>query len=264
VDFSIPCRRWNIRQIGRALVSSGLAAGLGWLAAGVGLPAPAAAQSGEQGSVCVHDFAAGVTCSGTDVVAAELTVVSIDETCEAGDPDSALVTFDAVLSNSAADRYDIALFVALDGGDALDGGSCYHDYLDPPLTTTPAYPIENGPYANLEPFVPDDACGDMQSGTEVTKTLAAPAAPLRIDCADTNEDGNVDVSVCVAWRAGTTGQQSTCTDLSDALPTSSERCSCTRLELSYLPEPGPALSLASGAALLAVLAAHRSKHRRRG
>jgi hypothetical protein len=117
----------------------------------------------------------------------------------------------------------------------------------------PTYPIVNGPYANLEPFVPDDACGDMQSGTSVTKTLAAPAIPLRISCADTNQDGFVDISVCVSWRAGATGPQSTCTNLGDALPTSSQRCSCTRLEL--VPEPGVALSLACGGALLAALAA---------
>lgn len=251
-----------MRQIGRGQVLSGLAMGLGWLAVGVGLPAPAAAQSGEQGSVCVRDFAMGLICTGTDVVAAELRLRSIDETCEAGDPATALVTFDVVPSNTTTDRYDIALFVGLDGGNALDGGSCYHDYLDPPLTTSPSYPIENGPYANLEPFVPNDECGDMQGGTEVAKMLAAPGVPLRIGCADTNEDGSVDVSVCVSWRNGTAGQQAICRDLSEALPTSNEHCSCTRLEL--MPEPDAVLSLACGAALLAALAAHRVNHRGRG
>jgi hypothetical protein len=152
--------------------------------------------------------------------------------------------------------------VALGGGNALDGGSCYHDYLDPPLTTSPSYPIENGPYANLEPFVPNDDCGDMESGTEVAKTLAAPGVPLRIECTDTNEDGSVDVSVCVSWRGGTSGGQATCSDLSDALPTSSQRCGCTRLEL--MPEPDAVVSLACGAALLVALAARRAKRQVQG
>ena len=245
-------------QIGRGLVLSGLA-GIGMLAVSIGGPVPAAAQSGEQGSVCVRDFAAGLICTGTDVVASELKLRSIDETCEAGDPASALVTFDVVPSNTVTDRYDIALYVGLEGGSARDGPSCYHDYLDPPLTTTPSYPIENGPYANLEPFVPNDACGDMHGGTVVTKTLAAPGVPLRIGCTDTNQDGSVDVSVCVSWRNGTTGQQAICRDLSEALATSNERCSCARLEL--MPEPDAVLSLGCGAALLAALATRRARHR---
>jgi hypothetical protein len=73
---------------------------------------------------------------------------------------------------------------------------------------------------------------------------------------------HVDVSVCASWRAGTGGAQSTCSSLSDALPASGQRCSCTRLEL--MPEPGAVLSLACGAALLAALAAHRVNHRGRG
>ena len=45
------------------------------------LAAPILAQSGEQGSVCVHEVLPGVSCdSSTDVSVEELAVVSIDET----------------------------------------------------------------------------------------------------------------------------------------------------------------------------------------
>ena len=215
-------------------------------------PAIAWAQSGEQGAVCVHQFVPGVFCdSSTDISVEELAVVTIQETCFAGDPTTALVTFDAVISNSAAGLFDIALFLSLNGGSALSGGQCYHDYLAPPLTTTPSYPITNGPWVNLEPFEPNDACGDMDGSSEITKTLAAPGAPLRVACLDTNQDGTVDMSVCTGWRAGSTGPQARCEDLSEAIPASGTRCNCQRVEL--LPEPGVALSLAFGAALLAAL-----------
>jgi hypothetical protein len=218
--------------------------------------APALAQSGEEGAVCIHQFLPGISCTSTDISAAELAVVTIDESCEGGIPGSALVTFDTVLANSAAGMFDIALFLALDGGSALSGGNCYHDYLEPPLTTSPSYPITNGPWPNSEPFDQNDECGDMEAGTELTKTLAAPGAPLRVECVDTNGNGTVDVSVCVGWRAGSSGGQATCRDLSEALPAAGSRCNCERVEL--LPEPGAVLSLAAGGLLLAALTRRRA------
>jgi hypothetical protein len=219
-------------------------------------PTGAAAQSGEQGSVCVHDFSAGVSCEGTDIAVTELSPVDILDPC--GTDAVATLTLDVTLSAGASDRYDVAFYVALNGNSALSGTSCYHDYLDPPLTTTPAHPeIHNGPWANLEPFDQNDSCGDMQSGSDVTKTVRTPLLPIQVACVDTDLDGNVDISVCSSWRAGTQAPQSTCSGLSDAVAGSSERCSCTRLNV--LPEPGAALSFAWGAALLVPLAVRRAR-----
>jgi hypothetical protein len=86
--------------------------------------------------------------------------------------------------------------------------------------------------------------------------MAAPGVPLRVACTDTNGNGTVDMSVCTGWRAGSTGGQATCRNLADALPASGMRCNCARVEL--LPEPGTALALACGAALLASLGARRA------
>ena len=88
------------------------------------------------------------------------------------------------------------------------------------------------------------------------KSLKTVSLPLTIDCEDTNQDGTVDVSICASWRVGTTGGQATCNTLSEAVPTSSSRCSCDRVEV--LPEPGAALGLAGGALLLAALARRRA------
>lgn len=209
------------------------------------------AQSGEQGSVCVHDFAPGLSCSGTGVSIASLSAVSLTDGCTST-ADTATLTVDVTLSSSA-NLYDVNFILALNGGSALSGGSCYHDYLPPPLTTTPSYPLVNGPYPNLEPFDPNDQCGDMESSTQVTKTLRTTLLPLQITCSDTNQDGTVDVSVCTAWRTGTSGQQATCQDLFDARPEAGQRCDCAQAEV--LPEPGAALALVWGAALALILRA---------
>ena len=218
------------------------------------LPGRATAQSGEQGAVCVHDFSAGVSCEGTDIAVTELAPVEILDPC--GTDATATLTLDVTLSAGAFNRYDAAFYVALNGSSAESGTSCYHDYLAPPLTTTPAHPeIYNGPWANLEPFDQNDFCGDVQANSDVTKTVRTPLLPLQIACVDTDHDGNVDVSVCASWRNGTSGPQATCGGLSEAVAGSSDRCSCTRLNV--LPEPGAALAFACGALLLVPLAARR-------
>src|SRR5262245_55348697 len=217
-------------------------------------PGRAAAQSGEQGSVCVHDFAPGLFCQGTDVQVTALVPVDILDPC--GADNTATLTLDVTLSAGAFDRYDPAFYIALNGNSALSGTSCYHDYLDPPLTTTPAFPtIHNGPWANLEPFDQNDSCGDVNGNSDVTKTVRTPLLPLQIACEDTDLDGNVDVSVCASWRNGSTGAQATCSGISDARPGTSDRCSCARVNV--LPEPGGAIAVVCGAVLVAPLARRR-------
>lgn len=231
------------------------------------------AQSGESGNVCVHAFAPGVACSGSDLRAEALEAISVHETCAEGVPGSALVVFDAVLSAvGSPSTFDANLTLALDGNSALSGGSCYHDYLQPPLTTTPVYgdadsngvpDLVNGPWADLEPGNPPDDCGDVEGGTELFKTLATPSIPLRVDCVDSDEDGWVDVSVCTAWRSGSSPNP--CAGLSDATPSSGVRCHCDRLNLIGLPEPHALVALLCGALGIAGLARARrqgSAHRR--
>ena len=220
-------------------------------------PVSAPAQTGEQGSVCVHDFAPGISCDGNDVVVEDVVLSSVTQSC--GVSGTAQVVLDVVLFASVG-RYDIGTILALDGNSAISGAQCYHDYLAAPLSTSPAYgddypdtvpDIRNGPWLNQEPFDTNDSCGDIAGNTQAIQSLRTASLPLTIDCDDTNDDGTVDVSVCTSWRVGTTGPQATCNSLSEAVPSSSQRCSCARVEV--LPEPGPAFALACGAALLAAL-----------
>ena len=124
------------------------------------------------------------------------------------------------LERTPAARYDAGLFLALDGGSALSGGNCLHDYLEPPLATSPIYgdfdangrpDLLGGPWWNGEPFAaPEDTCGDVQGNTDSVKILS-----FRVACVDSTLDGIVDVSTCASWSSGTSSR---CDRLADAFP----------------------------------------------
>src|SRR5688500_12963252 len=202
----------------------------------VALAAPAAAHA-QTGNFCVRDCQPGAVCTANDVRVQALNLITILETCNAGVPNSALATFEIFISAvGAPDRYDIGLFIALDGGSARDGNSCFHDFLEPPLTPTPAYGDRNGdgipdlaggPWWNSDA----DTCGDIASNTQLFKLVSS----LRVACVDTNGDGFVDASVCTSWdnNAGTV-----CNGLPDAFPGTNAKCGCERVETG-IPMPGP-------------------------
>jgi hypothetical protein len=199
------------------------------------LPATAAAQ--QTGNFCVRDFQGGAVCTANDVRVQALNLVNIAETCAAGIPGSALATFEVFVSAvGAPDRYDIGLFIALDGGSARDGNLCFHDFLEPPLTPTPAYGDRNGdgipdlaggPWWNADA----DACGDIASNTQLFKLVSS----VRVACVDTNGDGFVDASVCTSWDNNT---GTVCNGLADAFPGTNAKCGCERVETG-IPMPGP-------------------------
>lgn len=194
----------------------------------------ALAQSGVEGNYCVRDFQPGAVCTANDVRIEELTPVNIIETCSEGTPGEAEVVFEALVSaDGSPDRYDIGLFVALDGGSARDGDSCLHDYLDPPLTANPTYgdynvdgvdDILDGPWLEND----GDMCGDIGTNTQVIKTLQQ----IRFACEDQDQDGFADISVCASWdnNAGTE-----CSELSGAFPGTNSKCGCDLLNLPFSP-----------------------------
>ena len=210
------------------------------LAGSVGV---APALGADTGSVCVHQYAPGRECTGNEVRIARIAPVSLVEDCASGDPGTAQAVFRVWVSAGAASQYDIGLFVALDGGSALSGANCLHDYLEPPLETSPAYgdvdgngrpDLSSGPWWNGEPFDPVDDCGDLEGGTDAIKTLIS----VRFACADSNLDGIVDFSTCSSWSAGTTSH---CTALGGAVPGGNPRCGCNVVETG-VPMPGAAVA----------------------
>lgn len=99
---------------------------------------------GETGNVCVRDYRSGAVCVANDVRIEALTVVSVIEDCVDGVVGETEVVFETLVSaDGSPNRYDVGLPLALDGGSARDGDSCFQDYLDPPLTPTPTYGDKN-------------------------------------------------------------------------------------------------------------------------
>ncbi len=216
---------------GRFLVAF-LAAGAAPLFAGGDPP--------QSGNFCVQDFQPGAVCTANDVRFEEFVQVSVLEDCPTGDPNTAMILFQVrVSADGSPDRFDIGMFIALEGGSALTGDSCLHDYLDPPLTETPVYGDVNG---NGVPDIVDgpwwdeetdagDFCGDMETNTEVLKTLV----PITIACVDNSvpPDGIVDISACASWD---NNQQSTCSGVVGAFPGTNSKCSCVELSTG-IPVP---------------------------
>jgi uncharacterized repeat protein (TIGR01451 family) len=208
------------------------------------LPGGALLAQGETGDFCVRDYLANAGCSANDVRIEQLSVVSVVEDCETGVVGEATVIFEALVSaDGSPDRYDIGLFLALDGGSAFDGDACYHDYLDPPLTATPVYGDDNGdlvddivdgPWWDGSGSGPDDSdtCGDIESDTQVIKTLAA----ISVVCADSNGDGSADVAVCTSWDNQV---DNNCSSVQGAAPGAPSKCSCPDdpVELGIPPDP---------------------------
>jgi hypothetical protein len=217
------------------------------VAALIGVLSIPAAFAYETGAVCVRDFSPGITCSGNDVRIADVTVVAILEDCPAGDPSTAEASLKLRIDNGPQSRYDIGVFLSLNGNSALSGTQCLHDYLEPPLTTSPTYTdsdgngkpdLSGGPWLDAEPLDPADECGDIAAGTDDLKTLT-----LRFACVDTNGDGIVDISACASWL---NGPASTCPNISGATPGSGARCACDVLETGV---PFPAGGRVAGLAM---------------
>jgi len=200
------------------------------------LVAPGAAHA-QTGNFCVRDFQPGAVCTANDVRVQALNLITLTEDCASGIPGSALASFEIFVSAvGAPDRYDIGLFVALDGGSGRDGNSCLHDYLAPPLTPTPSYGDSNGdgiPDLTGGPWwdADTDACGDIESNTQLFTSTAV----VRMACVDTNANGIVDTSVCTSWDNNTS---TVCSGLGGAFPGTNAKCGCERVETG-IPMPGP-------------------------
>ncbi|MBL4773467.1 MAG: hypothetical protein JKX98_07660, partial [Alcanivoracaceae bacterium] len=191
---------------------------------------------GEDGNFCVKDFRSGAVCTANDVRIESLTVTSLIEDCNTGTIGETEVVFDTLVSAAGSpNRFDIGIFLAKDGGSARDGDLCHHNYLSGSLTATPFYgdvngdmvsDLTNGPW--WDGAGDGDTCGDIESNTQLIKTLPA----LRFQCTDSNLDGSVDISVCTSWDNNT---GTACNVVSEAFPGTNSKCSCGSVELGIPP-----------------------------
>jgi len=192
---------------------------------------------------CIDDVT-GVTnnCTANDVRLALIINSTGDLYCEAG----GTIDVDLIgeLVAGASERWDIGVFVALDGGTARTG-YCYHDFLYPAtcgtynpgsLTFNPDGTIDTfvdgGPYYNGECSEdPADVCGDLEQGVYNYRALQ----PLTIPCVDSNGDGKVDIGNCVSWdnqRSKGTPQAPSCLSVRDTVPNTKAKCRCETMNIA--------------------------------
>jgi len=200
---------------------------------------PRVAMSQQTGDFCIGHFTPGAVCTAQDVRIRSLTPVSIIKDCTtAPNVGYADVIFEMLVSAAGSpNRYDIGTFLALEGGSAKTGNSCFHDYLPPPLldfgVTSPSV-ITNGPWWNGDGGT--DTCGDIAAGTELRKTLA----PVHIRCVDTNGDGNIDVDTCVSWD---NKAAINCTGVANAFSSTKSKCYCALINTGITMPLIPAISV---------------------
>lgn len=124
-----------------------------------------------------------------------------------------------------ADRFDVGVYSALDGGDALFG-TCDVDPM--PLEPSPAIDLDGNP----------DICGDVITGGGGADLADFAFQELTLTCEDTDDDGFLDFSVCFSWR--TSGNNDLCQDDQDIFPGTKSKCFCERVNI---PVPVPAAEL---------------------
>jgi hypothetical protein len=166
-----------------------------------------------------------LNCTANDVSIVIYQTTGQPLVCETGAQITA--PLQAQLVATANERYDIGMYIALDGGNALTG-TCWRDWLLPPLTTTktPAgqpryYPFFDGE----ETEDPHDTCGDLEQGIYSYRDLGN----LTFVCNDSNNDGIADIGACASWdnlKSNGTTKNPSCTTLEQTLPNTPSKCRC--------------------------------------
>ncbi|HMN29093.1 MAG TPA: hypothetical protein PKE45_13155, partial [Caldilineaceae bacterium] len=173
-------------------------------------------------SGCIYPVSGYNGCTANDTGLASFTVLRILDGCT-----SASDTFTALVQtqtrSTSQRRYDIGIWVNLDGTDAINGASCYRQILAPVVSSP--FPNLNldggsGPYRSED----GDLCGDIRQ--DETNVINLPA--LTFSCSDPNNDGFVDVNGCVSWD-NTTG--SVCGGVTAALPSTQSKCRCNTFRI---------------------------------
>jgi hypothetical protein len=178
-----------------------------------------------------------LNCTSNDVQLAQYTLVSGPTSCMEGE-EITVVLLGEFLATSD-ERYDVGVFVSLDGGtpNAL-GGSCYNDFLHPVSTDNTDLNLIDGfgPYYNAEITEdPVDACGDIQQA----ENAFFQTAEITITCQDSDNNNIADVSSCTVWansKSDGSGKPS-CTSEFDTTAETSAKCTCANVEIGGLEVP---------------------------
>lgn len=187
---------------------------------------------------CMNDFAGfnNPVCTANDVSTAVLNLIAGPPLCVDGV--TIYIQLQAQTAAGANARYDIGYYIALDGGDAKTG-TCYVDYLPPPLNSVPTVGLTRiSPFFDAE--VNGDTCGDIEQnitdwrnigGTTVSSGMPGPPITIAIPCQDANSDNSSDVSVCTTWD---NQANNNCHSSTDVIPNTASKCNCTLLPVGNI------------------------------
>ncbi len=213
----------------KGLLVGGLVVGAMIVGAG-----PAAAQTCMEDVVELLDGtnAVPLNCTANDVTQGLYFRVAGPTSCVAGD--EITVELRAEVVAGAKDRYDIGLYVAKDGGDALRG-TCHQDYLPPPLALPGSVNPDGGPYLDDETGGPGvgDECGDLRQNVVNQRYLP----PITVLCTDTNQDGQADLGSCVSWN-NQRNSSPICTTQAGTRPNTKSKCRCTSVGIAGITVRG--------------------------
>lgn len=154
--------------------------------------------------------------------------------CTAGDTVTVNVNA-SIRFRDITPRYDVAWYVAKDGGDALTG-TCSLT----PLSEGNSYSIVNAAGgADIVGSVnwaasgdgDGDECGDVviSSGTDGASLDTQLVMALDVPCADENDDSLLDFAVCFTWRQDCNNAVCSFEAVIPGNPTTG--CYCTRVDL---------------------------------
>lgn len=260
--FSLTPRPWMLALIlltllcGACTVSSDRPASIAPAAA----LAPVAALAPAAKNCMADVYGDTLNCTANDVRVAQYTLVEGPAECLPGS--TIRVKLQAELIAGAQNRYDVGLFVAQDGGAALTG-SCFRDYLAPPLapvgeyqpgarfTSVPGNPpvfTGGGPFLTVEDAA--DQCGDIAQGVPTFRDLGeAPAGahtgPVWVDivCQDRVNavgaavpDQVADAGTCVSWD-NQANASPVCASVEDTKPGTKSKCNCSFVQIAGLTVP---------------------------
>jgi len=153
--------------------------------------------------------------------------------------DTVGIQLGATLATTGNNRYDIGMWVALDGGNARTG-KCARQFLVPPITfgSTPTAAQLNsgdGPFRNQE----NNSCGDLDKFDDPDGTASFNA---RYNFKDLNTgpgygtlpvynllcsnaaNGVLNISTCIGYDQNSTS--TSCSNLNQAVPGTSSKCRC--------------------------------------
>lgn len=170
-----------------------------------------------QAQTCLEDQAGGAqNCTANDATGASILVTNIDVPCNGS---TAQVDLEVTASaGNAATRYDLGIFVAQDGGNALTG-SCARQY------------AQSGDSGASD--VDGDACYDKGAAAD---PVIMSLNNVTLACSGANQDS---VAVCLSWgqnpdKVDTDGNN-TCDNVDDLIPGSTSKCICGYAQLGPLP-----------------------------